>query len=531
MSKEWNCVCKDCNKQFAYSDTRYQSGRVRGWSRPERCDSCRAHHAREINSIGQAYFKVRTLRPIIDPTRLTSDLGRFDRPDRPHDPVEIRPAPLDEKKFGIKDDRMIEMFDFFIQDPGLQVVVVVGPTGSGKSTYLPYRLVELPENYKDAIGNVREEYWTTPIETDADLAAATSAVKHTPLTKGLRRHYTEPPVDPRASMHKLSSIDPKMFHRYGQIVVTQPRIQATRNIPDYIAKSMIGCRLGAGFDVGFRHSGSPNSDWSTKLAFVTDGTLITWIAKGELDKINTVMIDEAHERSLNIDIIIGLLTQLLPRYPRLKLIIASATISADKFINHFNTHLPMRRDTAGNVLPNCRLMEFEGKSFKVSPHFRRDDEPPLEYFREHLSQDSEGSPLWEGRHRTPKVIHEQVADKAMEILTAMYDTTPNGGYLTDNAGQKIDITERQGDVLCFLHGEKPIQNCCQRVEESARTALGERVRLRALPLYTTLKQEQQDEALKERKQPHDVLFDKIVKMLEQIVTGKKPRADILAILN
>jgi len=69
------------------------------------------------------------------------------------------------------------------------------------------------------------------------------------------------------------------------------------------------------------------------------------------------------------------------------------------------------------------------------------------------------------------------------------------------------------------------------VEELAREALGERVKLRALPLYTTLKQEQQDEALKERKQPHDVLFDRIVGLLEQMVTGKKPHADVLAILN
>ncbi|MEI6605957.1 MAG: hypothetical protein WCP35_11650 [Verrucomicrobiota bacterium] len=546
MSKEWDCVCKDCNKPFAYSDTKYQSGRVRGWSRPERCDSCRAQHAREINSIGQPYYKVLTLRPILDPKLLTSDLGRFDREDRPHVAVEVPPAPLDEKKFGIKDNRLIEMFDFFIQDPGLQVVVVVGPTGSGKSTYLPYRLVELPENYKDADGNVRDRYWTVPIETEKDLEDAKREVNHTPLAIGLRRFYTDRPPDSRAEEHVLEAMDQqmeamdrKMFHRYGQIVVTQPRIQATRNIPDYIAKSMISCRLGAGFDVGFRHSGSPNSDWSTKLAFVTDGTLISWIAKGELDKINTVMIDEAHERSLNIDIIIGLLTQMLPRYPRLKLIIASATISADKFINHFKDHLPERKDENGNVLPNCRLMEFEGKSFKVSPHFHRDNEPPLDYHREELPKDSEKEfPLdserekpWEGGYGTPEEIHKQVASKAMEILKAMYDDfTKEGGYLIDHAGQKIDITERQGDILCFLHGEKPIQNCCKEVEESAKEKLPNHVELRALPLYTTLTQKQQDEALKERKQPHDVLFERIVKLLDEIVKKNEP-GDILAILN
>ena len=108
MSKEWKCKCKDCPNEFFYSDTKYEAGRVRGWSRPERCDECRATHAREINSIGQAYYKVRTLRPILDPKRLTSDLGRFEREDRPHEAQETHPAPLDEKKFGVKDDRLIE---------------------------------------------------------------------------------------------------------------------------------------------------------------------------------------------------------------------------------------------------------------------------------------------------------------------------------------------------------------------------------------------------------------------------------------
>ncbi len=531
MGLEWTCRCKDCDTPFAYSNTKYEAGRVRGWSRPERCDECRAQHAREIQSVGQAYYKVKSLKAVGDPKRLTSDLGRFNREDRPHEEEEIRPAPIDPGKFGIKDDRLVEMFHFFKQDPGLQVAVVVGPTGSGKSTYFPYRLVELPKSYVDGKGNTTDTYWTAPIETDADLEAARGAVKHTVLSKGHHRHYMARPEDPRAVAHKVTDLDPRMFHRYGQIVVTQPRIQATRNIPEFIAKAMMGCRLGAGHDVGFRHSGSPNSDWSTKLAFVTDGTLITWLAKGELDKINTVMIDEAHERSLNIDIIIGMLTQLLPRHPRLRLIIASATIAADKFIDHFNKHLPQRRDAAGNVLPNCRLMEFEGKSFRVTPHFRRPDEAPLGYYRESLPARRDGKVPWEGRYREPREAHQHVAEQAAELLKAMYDTDPNGGYLTDHAGQKIDMTERQGDILGFLHGEAPIQKCCRDVERLAGEALGERVRVRALPLYTTLKQSEQDEALKEREQPHGVLFKRLVERLEEVATGRRQPGDILAILN
>jgi HrpA-like RNA helicase len=536
VGREWKCTCKDCGKHFAYSDSKYQAGRVRGWSRPERCDSCRAQHAREIRSLGQAYYKPRALKPLGDSRRLTSDLGRFDRADRPHVAKDTQPPPLDPNKFGIKDDRLVEMFDFFKQDPGLQVAVVVGPTGSGKSTYFPFRLIELPESFKGPAGDERSSYWTVPIETEEDLAAAREEVEHTPLSLGQRRFYKDRPDDPRAEEHQVSGpegLDPRMFHRYGQVVITQPRIQATRGIPRYIAGAMMGCELGAGHDVGFRHSESPNSDWSTKLAFVTDGTLITWIAKGELDKINTIMIDEAHERSLNIDIIIGLLTQLLPRYPRLRLLIASATISSDLFINHFNQHLPKRYDAAGNLLPNCRLMNFEGKSFKVSPHFRT--AAPLDYYREDLPAGPEGEKDWEGKYRAPGEIHTEVADQALEILEAMYCTEANGGYLEDqeegsSEPRKIDITERQGDILCFLHGEKPIQNCVTEIKKRGEDVLAGKAELKVLPLYTTLKQSEQDEALMERPQPHAQLQDAILEQLEAFLNGT-PRGDILAILN
>ncbi|MDR1383185.1 MAG: hypothetical protein LBJ67_04965 [Planctomycetaceae bacterium] len=562
MGREWKCICKDCGQEFSYSNTKYETGLVRGWSRPERCDNCRAQHAREIQSIGQPFYKVKTLRPITDPKKLTSDLGRFDRADRPHEIVEILPKPIDPDKFGIKDDRIVELFHFFKQDPGLQVVVIVGPTGSGKSTYFPYRLVELPTNYKDSNSEIRDQYWTVPIETDEDLQIAQSEIHHTILCKGVHRHYTYKPDDLRTETHEVSGkngLDRKLFHRYGQIVVTQPRIQATRNIPDFIARAMMGCSLGAGHDIGFRHSGSPNSDWSSKLAFVTDGTLINWLSKGELDKINTVMIDEAHERSLNIDIIIGLLTQLLPRYPRLKLIIASATISADKFINHFNKYLPQRYDVKGNLLPNCRFIEFEGKSFKVTPHFRRVDEKILDYFRSDLSSTSDGISRWEGRHKNPNEMYQHVAKKAVEILRAMYDTTSDGGYLIDHTGEKIDMTERQGDILGFLHGEVPIQNCCKQIEKDVQEILDdngvnvftlvsnkndedekenqdskcseEKVPFRALPLYTTLSQNEQDEALKEREQPDEKLRQAITLQLEKMITQSQNSGDILAILN
>ena len=517
MATEWSCRCKDCGAEFSYSNTTFQSGKSRGWSRPERCGECRKRHAREIQSIGQAFHKVHPLRAGIDHLQLTSAIGRFRRAERKHEEIVHTPAPLDENKFGIKDDKLVEMFHLFIHDPGLQVVVVVGPTGSGKSTFFPYRLVEPPRSYKDKQGVVRDTYWTAPILSGPEA--------------GLARWSPTPLDDPGAVCHQVRDIDEKFFHRYGQIVVTQPRIQATRSIPAYIAKAMLGSSLGAGFDIGFRHAKSPCSDWNTKLAFVTDGTLINWISQGQMDKIGTVMIDEAHERSLNIDIIIGLLTQMLPRYPRLKVIIASATISADKFIQHFDRFLPARFDAQGNKLPNCRLMEFEGKSFKVSPHFRRSDEPPLDYQRVAIGTAPDGEPLLEGRYGKPQDAWQDVAVRAVELLEAMYDPRPEGGYLIDHAGAKIDLTERRGDVLCFLQGEKPIQNCIRRVEDLVRERLRDKVKVEALPLYTTLPQSEQDKALSERPSVHRSLVARVVAKLEAMLRSAEagPHGDILAI--
>ena len=250
-----------------------QSGSTRGLSRPEKCPERRKKHARESFSIGIPQIKIRPLGKRRPNKELTPGrLGRLSHPERIHEKVHR------EAKFGRPDVHI----DFGITDDDIhllieklnthQVAVVVGPTGSGKSTFLPYRLMVPPH--------------------------------------GLARD---------------------IFTRYGQIVVTQPRIQATRNIAGFVARDLHGSSLGAGFDVGFRHSGEPASDWRNKLVFVTDGTLINWIVSGQISNLSVIMIDEAHERSLNIDLILGLLKRQLPRFPHLKLIIASATINAELF--------------------------------------------------------------------------------------------------------------------------------------------------------------------------------------------------------
>ena len=126
-----------------------------------------------------------------------------------------------------------------------------------------------------------------------------------------------------------------------QIVHTQPRRLAARTVAERIASEM-GVRLGdeIGYQVRFTDESSPK----TRLRVVTDGILLAQIQRDpQLSRYDTIIIDEAHERSLNIDFLLGYLTALLPRRRDLKLIITSATIDSVKFQEHFEhaLHAPV----------------------------------------------------------------------------------------------------------------------------------------------------------------------------------------------
>ena len=396
MTKEWEASCKDCGKVFGYSDTSYVAGMQRGFSRPERCPECRKRHAREIQTVGMPFFKVTPTHPssIVEGVQ-AGMLGKIEHLPREHESKEL-PSSLDTSKFGITEEKLYELFDKLQK---FQVVIAVGPTGSGKSTYLPYRLMVPPEG-----------------------------------------------------------IDPQIFTRYGQILITQPRIQAARNIPAYVAKVMHGSSIGAGFDVGFRHSNAPASDWRCKLVYVTDGTLINWIVTGQISNLSVIMIDEAHERSLNIDLILGLLKKLLPRYPRMKLIVASATIDHEKFINYFGGE------------ENVGFVEFEGKSYGVTEHHREElGKSPLEYGSIPVPQ-------------LAKTIHVQVSEQVLDLLQRM--------YIKDG-----DLHTKRGDILAFLHGVRPIEQAVALIKTGVEEIPELAGQVDVLPLYTTLSQEKQDQAL------------------------------------
>jgi len=120
----------------------------------------------------------------------------------------------------------------------------------------------------------------------------------------------------------------------GQIGHTQPRRLAARSVSARIAEEL-GTELGTA--VGYKVRFKDQTKESSYIKLMTDGVLLSEIQKSpSLKQYDTLIIDEAHERSLNIDFLLGYLKRLLPKRPDLKVIITSATIDPDKFSKHFN---------------------------------------------------------------------------------------------------------------------------------------------------------------------------------------------------
>lgn len=123
------------------------------------------------------------------------------------------------------------------------------------------------------------------------------------------------------------------FGIHGMIGHTQPRRIAARSIADRLADEL-QCQLGQA--VGFKIRFTDRTDPATFIKLMTDGILLAE-TQGDrfLEQYEVLIVDEAHERSLNIDFLLGYIKRLLPKRPELRLIITSATIDAARFSEHF----------------------------------------------------------------------------------------------------------------------------------------------------------------------------------------------------
>ncbi len=204
----------------------------------------------------------------------------------------------------------------------------------------------------------------------------------------------------------------------GTIGHTQPRRIAARAVAERLADEL-GVELGGvvGYQVRFHDQSSRDS----LVKVMTDGILLAEMQRDrELRRYDTIVIDEAHERSLNIDFILGYLKQLLPRRPDLKVVITSATIDPGRFAAHF-------ADAQGRPAP---IIEVSGRTYPVAVRYR-----PLV---------REGPPAKVGTPGPPVEI-----DQVTGICEAVEE-------LWTEASDHDEVATH--DILVFLSGEREIRD-------------------------------------------------------------------------
>ncbi|MGW5635483.1 ATP-dependent RNA helicase HrpA [Streptomyces sp. NPDC003832] len=212
----------------------------------------------------------------------------------------------------------------------------------------------------------------------------------------------------------------------GMIGHTQPRRIAARTVAERVAEEM-DTPLGQAVGWKVRFTDQVNQD-ATFIKLMTDGILLAEIQTDrELRAYDTIIIDEAHERSLNIDFLLGYLAQLLPKRPDLKVVITSATIDPERFSRHFG---------------DAPIIEVSGRTYPVEVRYR-----PL------LEEDSE--------------------DSDRDQITAITD-----------AVEEL-MGEGKGDILVFLSGEREIRDTADALERKKYRFT------EVLPLYARLSHAEQ----------------------------------------
>lgn len=264
----------------------------------------------------------------------------------------------------------------------------------------------------------------------------------------------------------------------GLIGHTQPRRLAARSVAERIAEEL-GQKIGetVGYQVRFTSEVGEHS----AIKLMTDGILLAEIQNDKLlRRYSTLIIDEAHERSLNIDFILGYLKRILPQRPDLKVIITSATIDPERFARHFSpSYVPGQgivdenlsdeeREIAEAILPDDAppIIEVSGRTYPVEIRYR-----PLE-----------GDELY---------LDDEEVDEDRDPTDAILDAI------------KELSKEAPGDILIFFSGEREIRDAKDAIE--AMVAKSPRLNYEVLPLYARLSLAEQHRVFSPGTRPRIVL--------------------------
>ncbi|MBO4509335.1 MAG: ATP-dependent RNA helicase [Spirochaetaceae bacterium] len=221
------------------------------------------------------------------------------------------------------------------------------------------------------------------------------------------------------------------YSKNGVIAVTQPRRIAALSVSEFIAKQL---KIEYPGLVGYKMRFEDKTDNTTLIKIMTDGILLQEMKLDPwLSKYSVVMVDEAHERSLNIDFVLGLLKRILPDRPDLKVIVSSATMNAEAFSEYFDF---------------CPIVTIDTITHPVTVIY---DPPGITA--------STASPSAE----------EELLMKIEDII------------------DRVISNRHPGDILCFLPGEKVIKDCMKRLSHATFSR-----KIHLVPLYGRLAKEEQE---------------------------------------
>ena len=219
---------------------------------------------------------------------------------------------------------------------------------------------------------------------------------------------------------------PKMCLELGRtsIAHTQPRRIAARAVAERIAEEL---NVELGGLVGYQVRFTDQASAETEVKVMTDGILLNALQRDRMLKnYDTIIIDEAHERSLNIDFLLGYLKQLLPQRPDLKLIITSATIDPESFSKHFG---------------GAPMIEVSGRTFPIEIRYRPLVEDKMS------SDDPDDDEFADEKNKATAQTEHSARDYLDGIISAL---------------NELD-KEAPGDVLVFLSGETEIRDAQEAI--------------------------------------------------------------------
>jgi HrpA-like RNA helicase/ribosomal protein S1 len=559
---------------FTYSEFAATGVLDRGGSRSDRCPEHRRAHRGNTQGMAVAYVDLATIGVALGADSPDGPAGPFGGlgPLPTNHEVDTRSADLSQFEFGMSDEDVVKILEILRHK---RVLVLRAGTGTGKSTFAPFRLMDPPSiadlerlGLKDKLAKAGINLPDGPyrliergpiVVTEPRVAAAAGVAQFVgeKLAMGCTlkqcsnaAHGTfNPKAHPDGPDGVLGPSCPDFEHENPARRCTRdhvgkhPGVGSGEKLPRGCEVSDCSSHIGPGYPVGYHAGGVRNWDDACQLVYATDGAVINWLRDGRLSRIGTVIVDEAHERSTNIDFILGYLKRDLAKYPHLRVIITSATFDPEFYQEYFGRDvaevmnvpavksvgygMPLFPELDTNTPDMVTYLANGGEwrePWRLESREESDDERAERVIRAHWppTKDDDGN---EHRNDRGEPVALAPALKETEVLDPedvgdredLHDTTrrllllrlPEHKVPKDRWKEQmpdllaefiIDLVrgldekpEIFGDVLAFLPTGRTITATCDKIS----AALGARADV--CPLLSSLDQDKVDRALNARK--------------------------------